>query len=108
MIHPKDLKFHPASLGETTLLVDVIPAYAYEGGRRTNQVTGYKYIVCCPAHKMRKLGVKIEGTQQMAVPDGAVEVVFEGLEIGLYEANGETKISAKATSIRPVKAAPKP
>lgn len=107
MLGPKDLKFNPTSLGSPVLLVDVTPVYAYEGGRRTDKVVGHKYLVCLPAHKMKKLGIKIEGAQQMSAPDGAVEVVFDGLEIGFYEANGEAKISARATGIRSVKAAPK-
>jgi len=107
MLGPKDLKFNPASLGSPMLLVDVTPVYAYESGRRTDKVVGHKYLVCLPAHKMKKLGVKIEGTQQMAAPDGAVEVAFDDLDIGIYEASGELKISAKAKGIRPAKATPK-
>ena len=107
MIKCNDLKIDPVSLGSPMLLVDVTPVYAYDGGHRTSQVVGHKYQVSLPAHRMKKLGVKIDGPQQMARPDEPTEVVFTGLEIGLWEIEGSVRLSAKATGIRPAKAAPK-
>lgn len=47
MLNIRDLRIDPASLGGKKLLVDIIPAYAYADGRRTDTVTGYRYVVAC-------------------------------------------------------------
>lgn len=50
MLNIRDLRIDPASLGTKKLLVDVAPAYEYKDGKRTDTVTGYRYIVALPAH----------------------------------------------------------
>ena len=45
MLNIRDLRIDPASLGAKKLLVDVAPAYEYKDGKRTDTVTGYRYIV---------------------------------------------------------------
>lgn len=44
MLNLRDLRIDPASLGRKMLLVDVMPAYEYKDGKRTETVTGYRYI----------------------------------------------------------------
>ena len=95
MLNIRDLRIDPASLGSKKLLVDILPAYAYADGRRTDTVTGYRYVVALP----EKLGVKIEGKQLLEKPDGFAEVEFSGLELMIYEAQGHAQISAKATGV---------
>ena len=61
MLNIRDLRIDPASLGTKKLLVDVAPAYEYKDGKRTDTVTGYRYIVALPAHSLEKIGVRIDG-----------------------------------------------
>lgn len=63
----RDLRIDPASLGAKKLLVDIAPAYQYDNGKRTDNVTGYRYIIALPAHSLEKIGVRIDGKQFMAV-----------------------------------------
>ena len=60
MLNIRDLRIDPASLGAKKLLVDVAPAYEYKDGKRTDTVTGYRYIVALPAHSLEKIGVRID------------------------------------------------
>ena len=99
MLNIRDLKIDPASLGAKKLLVDITPAYEYKDGRRSETVTGYRYIVALPEHGLEKIGVKIEGRQLLEKPEGFAEVEFSGLEVFAYESQGKTQISAKATGI---------
>ena len=46
MLNIRDLRIDPASLGRKMLLVDVMPAYEYKDGKRTETVSGYRYVVC--------------------------------------------------------------
>lgn len=99
MLNIRDLRIDPASLGVKKLLVDILPAYEYKDGRRTDTITGYRYVVALPEHGLDKIGVKIEGKQIMEKPDGFAEVEFTGLEVMAYEAQGHAQVSAKATGI---------
>lgn len=99
MLNIRDLKIDPASLGAKKLLVDITPAYEYKDGRRSETVTGYRYIVALPEHGLEKIGVKIEGRQLLEKPEGFAEVEFSGLEVFAYESQGKTQISAKAAGI---------
>ena len=101
MLNIRDLRIDPASLGAKMLLVDVVPVYEYKDDRRTDTVTGYRYIVALPEKSLEKIGVKIEGPQLMGRPEsGFVEVNFTGLEVGAYQDRNKTvQISAKAAGI---------
>ncbi len=99
MLNIRDLKIDPRSLGEKKLLVDIAPAYEYKDGRRTERVTGYRYIVALPEHGLEKIGVKIDGERQLEKPEGYAEVSFTGLEVSAYEAQGHTQVTAKATGV---------
>ena len=81
MINIRDLRIDPASLGTKKWLVDIMPAYEYKDGKRTDTVTGYRYIVALPAHGLEKLGIKIDGKQLVEKPEGFIEVEFAGLEL---------------------------
>ena len=74
MLNIRDLKIDPASLGKPLLLVEVRPYSEYKDGKAVEGIAGYRYDVCLAAHRLEKLGVKIEGPQLMESPeDGAVE-----------------------------------
>ena len=103
MLNIRDLKIDPASLGAKKLLVDITPAYEYKDGRRSDTITGYRYIVALQEHGLEKIGVKIEGRQLLEKPEGYAEVEFSGLEVFAYESQGKTQISAKATGVSLVK-----
>ena len=100
MLNLRDLRIDNASLGKSMLLVEVVPTYAYQEGKRTDSITGYRYVVCLVEHHLEKLAVRIDGAQQMEQPEGFVEVKFEGLEVTAYEIQGKIQFSAKAKSIR--------
>lgn len=103
MLNIRDLRIDPASLGAKKLLVDVAPAYEYKDGKRTDTVTGYRYIVALPAHSLEKIGVRIDGKQLMEKPEGFIEVEFSDLEVAAYESQGHAQLTAKATGISTVR-----
>lgn len=99
MLNIRDLRIDPASLGAKKLLVDIMPAYEYKDGKRTDTLTGYRYVVALPEHALEKLSVKIEGKQLMEKPDGFAEVEFSGLEVGAYETREGVRFTARATGV---------
>ena len=99
MISIRNLKIDPASLGTQKLLVDIVPAFEYKDNKRTDNLTGYRYVVALPDHGLEKLSVKIEGKQRMEKPEGYVEVEFVGLEVSVYMSGGQPQVAAKATGI---------
>lgn len=103
MLNIRDLRIDNNSLGSKMLLVEVLPVYAYQDGKKTDSIVGHRYVVCLPDHKLEKMGIKIDGPRQVEQPDGFVEVVFNGLEVTAYELQGKVQFSAKAQSIHPVK-----
>ena len=102
MLNLRDLRIDPASLGNKMLLVDVMPAYEYKDGKRTETVTGYRYVVCLAEHRLEKLSVRIDGPQQMEQPEDFVDVEFTDLVVTGYESQGKLQFSAKASGIFPV------
>lgn len=103
MLRVRDLRIDPASLGAKKLLVDVAPSYEYKDGKRTDTVTGYRYVIALPAHSLEKIGVRIDGKQLMEKPEGFLEVEFSDLEVLAYEAQGHVQFAAKATGISAAK-----
>ena len=99
MINIRDLRIDPNSLGAQKLLVDILPVFEYKDHQRTENVVGYRYVIALPSHSLEKIGVRIDGKQQLEKPDGYGEVEFEGLELTLYEAQGHVQMTAKAQGI---------
>lgn len=95
-----DLKIDPRSIGSRPLLVEVAPTYAYSEGKRTNTVTGYRYTVALPEHSFDKLSIRIDGKQQLDVPDGYAEVAFRDLEIYVYWTPTGYQVGARAKGIQ--------
>ena len=98
-MNPKDLIINPKSVGDHLLLVDIMPAYEYKDGKRTESVTGHRYIVTMPEKRFEKIGVRIDGPKLIDKTDGTPEVRFADLELSLYFARGEYQVSAKAKGI---------
>ncbi len=96
MINIRDLRIDPNSLGAQKLLVDILPVFEYKDHQRTENVVGYRYVIALPSHSLEKIGVRIDGKQQMEKPDGYAEVQFDGLELTIYESQGHVQLSAKA------------
>lgn len=94
-----DLIIDPRSLGNKLWLVDVAPAYAYVDGKRTDNITGYRYSIALPEKGLDKVDVKIDGPQQMDAPDGYVEVRFDSLEVTIYWSKGDYHVGARAAGI---------
>ena len=103
MVNIRDLRVDRASLGPKKLLVDITPAYEYKDGKRTDNLTGYRYTVALPEHGLDKIGVRIDGKQLIEKPEGYIEVEFSGHEGNAYESQGHVQFTAKATGISPVR-----
>ena len=73
MLNIRDLRIDPASLGSKKLLVDISPAYEYKDGKRTDNLTGYRYTVALPEHGLDKISVRIDGKQLIEKPEGYQE-----------------------------------
>lgn len=91
-----------ASIGPNPILVDIVPSYIYESGRRTEKLSGYRYVVALPAHSLDKLSVKIESDKMLIErPENEFPVVeFDGLEISIYWTPTGYQVSARASGIR--------
>jgi len=94
-----DLKIDLKSIGSKYWLVEVLPVYVYEGGRRTDNISAYRYMIALPECNLEKIGVKIDGMQQLETPNGYIEVTFTDLELFIYWANGDYQIGARAKGI---------
>ena len=52
MLNIRDLKIDNASLGDKLLLVEVVPVYEYKDKQRTDNLLGYRYVICLLAHHL--------------------------------------------------------
>ena len=102
----KDLKIDAnATVGKKLLLTEILPSFKYENGKRTDEVSGFKYVVAMAERHLEKLSVKIDGDLQMEMPENDYPLVrFEGLELSVYRIANEYRVAAKAKSISVVKA----
>ena len=94
-----DLIIDNRSLGKRLWLVEVVPAYEYQNGKRTDNINAYRYVIAMPDRSLEKIGVKIEGKQLLEAPEGYAEVTFTDLEIFIYWSNGQPQVAAKAKGI---------
>jgi len=94
-----DLIISNSSLGKRLWLVEVIPVYEYQNSKRTDNITGYRYVVAMPDRNLEKIGIKIEGKQLLEAPEGYAEVTFTDLEIFIYWSNGQPQVAARAKGI---------
>ena len=58
MLNIRDLKIDNTSLGDKLLLVEVVPVYEYKDKQRTDNLIGYRYVICLLAHHLEKLNVR--------------------------------------------------
>lgn len=71
-----------ATVGEGLLLVDVLPVNVYEGGKRTDRISGYRYVIVMPDRAFDRISVKIDGAKQLELSgDEYPTVEFDDLEI---------------------------
>lgn len=94
-----DLAIDNSSLGNKFWLVEVIPSFEYKDGKRTDNVSAYRYVIALPERGLEKIGVKIEGKQLMNSPESYVEVNITGLELFIYWSNGQYQLGARAKGI---------
>ncbi len=96
----KDLKIPPEFLGKQMLLVDILPVNKFKNGLRTEEVTAYRYVVALPKFALEKISVRIDGAKLIEKTTDFAEVEFTGLELFIYEIQGEAQIGARATGIK--------
>ena len=95
-----DLIISPESLGNKFWMADVIPSYVYKDGKRTDEISGYRYSVCLPERGLEKVNVRIDGKKVMEKPEnGFVDVRFDNLEVYIYWLAGKPEVGARATGI---------
>ena len=100
MLKLSNLIISPESLGERLWLTDVVAVFEYKDNRKTENIVGYRYVIVLPDRNFDKIGVKIEGAQQLKPPEnGSVDVRFDNLELFIYMMNGSPQIGARATKI---------
>ena len=92
------------TVGKNPVLVDVAPSYVYENGKRTGEVSGFKYTVALPDKAFEKLTVKIDGECKLEKPDDKhyPVVIFDGLEMRPYSTPEGNKLSPKPKNKRHV------
>lgn len=89
------------TVGDDLVLVDVVPVFVYEDGKRTDKIIGYRYVVSMPRHAFDKISVKIDGDKQLEMPENEYPVVeFDDLEIRVYWTPDGYRVGASATGIR--------
>ena len=91
------------TVGENLMLVDILPVYVYEAGKRTDNISGYRYVVARPSRAFDKISVKIDGVKQLELPENDYPIVeFEELEIRIYWSPDGYRAGASATGIKTV------
>ena len=89
------------TVGDDLVLVDMVPVFVYEDGKRTDKIIGYRYVVSMPRHAFDKISVKIDGDKQLEMPENEYPVVeFDDLEIRVYWTPDGYRVGASATGIR--------
>ncbi|MCI5499242.1 MAG: hypothetical protein MR419_06940 [Clostridiales bacterium] len=101
-----DLVIDPHSLGGEFLLVDVLPAYEYTNGQRTEKIVGYRYTIVLPERRFEKINVRIDGGKCMDKPKDFSHVEFQNLEVFIYWSQGQPQVGARAKGIHPVQDKP--
>lgn len=101
-----DLIIDPHSLGREFLLVDVLPAYEYANGQRTEKIVGYRYTVVLPERRFEKINVRVDGGKRMDKPKDFARVEFQNLEVFIYWSQGQPQVGARAKGIHPVQDKP--
>ena len=100
MLRINDVIIDIRTVGSKFWLTEVIPAYQYANGQRTDTITGYKYTIALPERGLEKVNVRIDGPKLMEAPESSfVEVKFDGLELYFYWQNNLPQVGAKATGI---------
>lgn len=93
------------TLGSIFWLTKVNPEYEKDanGRRISDTIIGYQYAIVTPEREYDKYIVKISGKQLIDSPtNGAIEVVFDGLEATPYVRDGWIQLSLKAKGIKAV------
>lgn len=89
-------------LGPELLCVGCKPYFAYTADGQKGTQQGFAYDVCLPAHSFDKLTIKIEGNQQIEIPEGGhIAVVLADLVVRPYVGrDGRLAFAATASAIK--------
>lgn len=88
-----------ATLGKNILLTGITPCAKYINGEKTEEIDAYRYTVCVESLAMEKIGIKIEGSQKIEMPDKPEYVTVDGADIYFYWRDGQPQVAAKARNI---------
>jgi|BioPla2DNA2_1021312.scaffolds.fasta_scaffold14427_6 hypothetical protein len=88
------------------ILLNILPGYEYENGKRTDTQTFLKYQVVYPDKRFEKVTVKVPGTkpvvteEQLEQQNGKIKVRFKNLTGKIYRSNsGDLMLSCKADGV---------
>ena len=88
------------SFGPQKILCDVLPINEFKEGRRTDKITGYKYVIALPFLAYEKISVRVPGERMLEIQgDEPLFVEFENLEVTIFEYQGKAGFTAKATGV---------
>ncbi|MBQ6430887.1 MAG: hypothetical protein IJJ99_03300 [Oscillospiraceae bacterium] len=99
MIDPRNLELTRDVFPDEMLLVSVSNAYAYDGGQRTDIITGIRCCVVIPSLNYERLNVKLPKTA--IVDDDLIgfPVEFSDFVAKIYVMNGRPGITATASAV---------
>lgn len=94
-----DLKFEVGQFGKRMNLTGVEPYYAYEAGKKTDKIEGFKYNVVLLDRDYEKISVKIAGNRLLEEQEKYdIPIKFVGLEVGFYQDFSTKNLYLKATA----------
>jgi len=105
MIRLNDLTIDPTPYESSGILVEITPYYDYIDGVKQLPAIGCKYICAFPKYGMRKLAIKVKGSQKFDLTDEFQFVKFKNLEIKAHNIEGHIQVSAAAGDIAEIKTA---
>lgn len=80
----QDVVIDAAKTLGTPILTAVNPIYEYSDGKKASDTPiGYRYTVASSI-TLEKIGIRIDGPQQLEMPSGLEKVQFNGLQLKVY------------------------
>lgn len=99
MLDPRRVDFRRDAFPGDMILVSITDAYAYDDGKRTDQVIGVKCSVVLPSCNYERLNVKLPVNTPVAEDLIGNPVDFADFIARIYMMDGRLGFSASATGI---------
>lgn len=99
MLDPRRVDFRRDAFPGDMILVSITDAYAYDDGKRTDQVIGVKCSVVLPSCNYERLNVKLPAGTKVDEDLIGNPVDFSGFVARIYAMDGRIGFSITATSV---------